>query len=257
MQHAMAEADTRLRNFIASRVEPIPGWLNLEAAHLTHRLLLAQGELGITGPLLEIGVFKGKYLSVLYELSSPLEKVVGVDMFVGADDVVQVVRDLRANIARACGNDDRLRIVVEDSMKLTPERLSREAGGSRFRFISVDGGHTREVVYHDLTVAAAVLAGGGIIALDDAFNHTTPGVIEGITEYFFRNRPALAPFAHCYNKLFVTSPGFHARYLRRTWRFVEEATWLPTHERTLQARESNRAVGFTPYMFGYEIVAFL
>jgi SAM-dependent methyltransferase len=251
------EAVDSFRDFLASRVEPIPGWLNTEAAQLTQRLVCAQRSAGISGPMLEIGVFKGKYLSVLYELSAPGEAVVGVDLFVGAEDLDEVVRGVRGNIAAACGDDSRLRIVVEDSLRLEAKRLRSEARADGFRFVSIDGGHTREIVYHDLAVAVEVLKPGGVIALDDAFNHTTPGVIEGITEYFFRNKPALAPFAHCYNKLFVTTPDFHARYLEATWRFVEEATWLPTHGRTLSAREGNQAVGYTPHMFGFEIVAFL
>jgi SAM-dependent methyltransferase len=252
-----SNASGTFREFLAARVEPIPGWLNTEASELTERIVDAQREAGITGPVLEIGVFKGKYLSVLYRLSRAPEAVVGVDLFLGADDVNAVARSVRANIAAACGDASRLRIVVEDSLRLTARRVRDEAGADAFRFISIDGGHTRELVYHDLAVAAEVLMPGGVIALDDAFNHTTPGVIEGITEYFFRNTPALAPFAHCYNKLFVTTPDCHARYLAQTWRFVETATWLPTHERTLSARTGNAAVGFVPHMFGYQIVPFL
>lgn len=254
---AVAAGDEAFRRFFASRVEPIPGWLNIEAAALTARLAASQHAAGLSGPTLEIGVFKGKYLSVLYEFSRPDETVVGVDLFVGAGDLREVVEGVRANIAAACGDNRRLRIVVEDSMKLAAPRVRKEAGADAFRFISIDGGHTREIVYRDLSLAAEVLQRGGIIALDDAFNHTTPGVIEGITEYFFRHKPALAPFAHCYNKLFVTTPEHHQRYLADTWRFVEEATWLPTHERTISARDANKAVGYAPEMFGYEIVAFL
>ena len=94
------------------------------------------------------------------------------------------------------------------------------------------------------------------MALDDAFNYGTPGVIEGIAEFFFRHQPALAPFAQCYNKMFVTTPDFHARYLREAERFMEAMDGLPTCARTLAQRAENRASDFTPALFGYEILPF-
>jgi peptidoglycan/xylan/chitin deacetylase (PgdA/CDA1 family) len=242
--------------FIATRVEPIPGWLCPEAALLTAHLAGAQHVMQVVGPTLEIGVYKGKYLSVLYEVSRHDEIVVGVDLFIGASNAEDVVTLVRSNIAAACGDASRLKIVVADSMQLTSDRLLAEAGGKPFRFVSIDGGHTAEVVSHDLETAYHALCEGGIMALDDIFNPGVPGVVEGIAEFFLRRKPALAPFAYCYNKLFVTTPQFHARYLREALTFLDQVTWLPTHQRTQRSRRENRANNFTPAIFGYEIVCF-
>ena len=247
----------RFHEFIASKVSPIPGWLADEAALLTAHLVRAQRVLGISGPTLEIGVYKGKYLSVLYALSEPGEAVVGVDLFIGSEDVAATIDEVGNHIEAACGHRRQLTLLPLDSTKVSARQLRRDAGGQDFRFISIDGGHTREVLLSDLKLSRAVLKRGGIIAVDDVFNHTTPGVTEGLCKYFARLRPGLAPFAHCYNKLFVTTPDFHARYLEETVRFVEEVTWLPTHERTRQRTIGNRAAGFVPELFGFEIVAFL
>ena len=252
-----ATAGSEFSSFLTASVERIPGWLHNEAALLTAHLAGAQRALGIAGPTLEIGVFKGKYLSVLYKLSRPDEIVVGVDLFVGSASVMLDVHRVRSNIKAACGDHARLKVVVADSLQLTSERLSDEVNGTPFRFISIDGGHTRELVLHDLEVAYPLLQAGGIMALDDAFNFTTPGVAEGIAEFFFRHTPALAPFAVCYNKLFVTTPDFHARYFAETLKFLDGVTWLPMHERTLARRRENAASGFAPAMFGYEVVCFL
>ncbi len=94
------------------------------------------------------------------------------------------------------------------------------------------------------------------MALDDIFNPGVPGVVEGIAEFFIRRKPALAPFAYCYNKLFVTTPHFHACYLGEALKFLDEVTWLPTHQRTLQSRRENQANNFAPAIFGYEVVCF-
>jgi len=101
------------------------------------------------------------------------------------------------------------------------------------------------------------LCEGGIMALDDIFNPGVPGVVEGIAEFFLRRKPALAPFAYGFNKLFVTTPGFHARYLHEAVTFLDEVTWLPTHQRTRDSRRDNRENNFTPAIFGYEVVSFL
>lgn len=247
---------SEFQKFLEQYIEPIPGWLHAEATLLTAHLVTVQHDQGLAGPTLEIGVFKGKYLSVLYKLSQPEELVVGVDLFVGAADQQKAADRARSNIAAACGEADRLKIVVADSLQLTGERLAEEVGG-KLKFVSIDGGHTRELVLHDLEVTYPHLHPGGIMALDDAFNHTTPGVTEGIADLFFRFKPALAPFAHCYNKLFVTTPEFHGQYLRETLQFLDEAISLPTNERTLRRRKENQNVGFSPMIFGYEIVPFL
>src|SRR5262249_3372724 len=157
--------------------------------------------------------------------------VVGVDLFVGAADKARCAEEVRANIAAACGDASRLRVVVADSMELDAAKLARKAGASGFRFISVDAGHTKELEMRDLGTATPLLRPGGIMALDDTFNFGTPGVIEGVAEFFFHHKPALAPFAQCYNKLFVTTPDFHARYLRESVRFMEEMDALPTNSR--------------------------
>ena len=248
---------TSWREFLSSRVDAIPGWLAPEAALLTAHLGEFQRSLGLRGPALEIGVFKGKYLAVLYKLSAPGEAVVGVDLFVGAARKADPAEEVRAHIARACGEAERLSIVIADSRDLTPARLKEAARASSFRMISVDAGHTRELVLHDMQVVAPLLQPGGVMALDDFYNHTTPGVTEGISEFFLRDRPALAPFAHCYNKLFVTTPEYHGRYLEEAWRFAREATWLEASARTLARRRENDAVGFRPELFGYEIAPFL
>jgi predicted O-methyltransferase YrrM len=245
------------RDFLTSRVDPIPGWLHHEAALLTLHLSRLQRGAGLEGGVLEIGVFKGKYLSVLYHASAAGEAVVGVDLFVGADDAASIAEAVRQNIVGACGSAARLKVIVADSLQLTHDRVRADSGCDSFRLISIDGGHTKEVVSHDLELACALLCPGGIIALDDAFNHTTPGVIEGITEFFFRRQPSLAPFAHCYNKLFVTTPDHHERYLLATLDFLAATPWLPASERTLHGRRESRSIGFTPTLFGYEIVPFL
>src|SRR5438270_905230 len=123
----------RFSQFLSTKVSPIPAWLNDEAALLTAHLTALQRSEGISGPVLEIGVFKGKYLSVLYELSTPGGRVVGVDLFVGAILPSAVTGEVRRYIATACGDDSRLRLLVGDSTAMGADTLREEAGSRAFR----------------------------------------------------------------------------------------------------------------------------
>ena len=242
--------------FVRECVDPIPGWLYPEAAILTSYLHAFQRELGLAGPVLEIGVYQGKYLSVLYSLSAPDEAVVGVDLFVGAADPGGPMRRARKAVENACGDASRLHLIVADSMELNAARLAKSARHDRFRFVSVDAGHTRELVLRDLRTTTPLLQEGGIMALDDVFNCVTPGVMEGTASFFLRDQPALAPFAICYNKLFVTTPAYHARYLAAAKRFLDHAGWLGTCARTRERMRESASYGFTTALFGYEVLAF-
>jgi hypothetical protein len=242
--------------FLRERVDAIPGWLEHEAAMFTGFLHGVQREHGLRGDVLEIGIYRGKYLAALYALSEADEALVGVDLFVGGD-ATQAGREVRSYLQQACGDASRFELLVADSMELDARKLAERCGRERFRFVSIDGGHTRELVLRDLQTATPLLQEGGIMALDDAFNSGTPGVIEGIAEFFIRGQPALAPFAHCYNKLFVTTPACHARYLAAAKRFLEHADWLATCGRTIQRTRDNARSDFTTALFGREVVAFV
>jgi predicted O-methyltransferase YrrM len=255
----LARDKAALRSFAAflrERVEAIPGWLEHEAALFTGFLHGVQRELGLAGDVLEIGVYRGKYLSVLYALSERDEKLFGVDLFVG-DDKAEAARQARAHVEEACGDASRFELMVGDSMELDAAKLAGRCGRDRFRFISIDAGHTCELVLRDLRTATPLMQEGAIMALDDAFNYGTPGVIEGIARFFLRDEPALAPFAYCYNKLFVTTPRHHARYLAAAKRFLDHADWLSTCARTTQRARENAQSCFTPALFGHEVVAFV
>lgn len=244
-------------DFVNARVQPIPGWLHEQSALFTAHMVRVQHDLGIVGPTLEIGVYKGKYLSVLYRLSRADEIVVGVDLFVGSPDPQAEVPGVLANVASACGDAARLRIVVADSARLTGADVRRESGGAPYRFASVDGGHTAPLVSRDLETALDSLREGGIVAIDDFLNPLTPGVMEGVAEFFLRRAPPLAPFAYCYNKLYVTTPGHHASYLAECPAFLDQNPWLRMRRYSLENAQTNRANGFTPALFGHEIFVFL
>jgi len=184
----------------------IEGWIGAPGVIDMMRAVGAiQDELGVTGPLCEIGVHHGRFFLVLYLLLRSGETAVAVDLF-GETAIVPDgsgrgdAEILLANVDRHAGDRSQVQIVRGDTTRLKPEDLSRVAGAP-FRLFSVDGGHSAAVTHHDLELAEATLAPGGIIIVDDYFNHAWPGVSEGVNRHFLRGNTRLSPVVIGSNKI--------------------------------------------------------
>src|ERR1700741_1729960 len=76
--------DAEIIDFVERRLASIDGWLPLPAAPLTYLLMARQNARGVGGGVLELGVFRGKYLALLYAASAAaFRQVLGVDLFPG------------------------------------------------------------------------------------------------------------------------------------------------------------------------------
>ncbi len=252
--------DPATQQKVRETLSRIEGWLADAAAHFTAWLMMRQNAEGTAGSVLELGVYRGKYLALLYGCSAPMaRRVVGVDLFAGEDSrhnraAIAAVKD---TMRSAWGDSDRLELIAADTLKLTATRLM-DALAAKAAFVSVDGGHEAIHLENDIDLAAQVLAPGGIVAVDDAFNHTTPGAIEGTCRYFeVRNVGRLAPFAQCYNKLFLCAANEHEARLADAKSYVDGHANLPFCAATLQRMRENATIGFAPRFFGWEIVPFL
>ncbi|MCG8650241.1 MAG: class I SAM-dependent methyltransferase, partial [Pirellulales bacterium] len=99
--------------------------------------------------------------------------------------------------------EGRLQFLKQDSTTLSPEDVRRLVPGG-FRLFSVDGGHLVDEAHHDLQLSSQLVTDDGIIIVDDIFNTTCPGVIEGTLR--FLNSEAgrqFEAFCICGNKMFL------------------------------------------------------
>lgn len=107
----------------------------------------------------------------------------------------------------------------------------------RIRLFSIDGGHTPDCAFNDVSIAAEVLSENGIAIVDDYFNADWPGVSEGVARYLAAPGARLRPFAISPNKLYLTTSGA-----------------------TLPYAEALAAMGFAPLktsaMFGHPVTIF-
>lgn len=202
-------------------IDDVEGWLRPDAIPILLTIADEQERRDIRGGVAEIGVHHGKLLLLLALLARPEEGVVAVDLF----ERQHLNRDssgrgdlgiLRANLARVLPEPDLVAIVAADSTELRGRDLVEAADGS-LRLVSVDGGHTEEVVRHDLATAAEALRPGGVVLLDDFFNPRFPGVAAGAMRFLLQGPgPTLVPFATGGDKLWLALGESDARaYLER------------------------------------------
>jgi hypothetical protein len=188
----------------------VDGWLDPYSARLIARLSEIQTAHGVTGEVGEIGIHHGRLMLLLLLLSRPGEAAFVCDLFeqqhLNVDRSGQGnERVFDENVARFCGPAEFLIKYRQSSFDLRADDILRDAG--KIRLFSVDGGHTAECAFNDVSIAGTVLSDGGIAIIDDYFNADWPGVSEGVGRYLAMPDARLRPLAISPNKLFLTTRG--------------------------------------------------
>ncbi len=215
-----AAGGVRLLDYCATGQHAIEGWLQEDALLLTLALHRQQRAAGIAGGVAEIGVHHGKFFVALALLCEGEERALAVDVFAdqhlnpeGSGRGDRTVFD--ANLAR-WGVSGRAVVRQQDSLALTPAEVRRALGGGGARLFSVDGSHSLRHAANDLRVAAASLAPGGVVLLDDFLHAGWLGVTEAAVLVLHGEAPPpLAPLAICGGKLAMVAPADHAAWMER------------------------------------------
>lgn len=181
----------------------VEGWLAPCSASVIAHLSAHQLHRGVLGNVAEIGVHHGKLFILLANLTASDEVAFAVDIF--DDQHKNVDRSgkgdraiFEANV-RKFAPSSRVKIIQESSLELD----DTEFPATRFRLISVDGGHTGPITLSDLKLAESCMVPGGIVVLDDVLNADWLGVITGLVQYLAEG--SLIPFAISTNKLYLTT----------------------------------------------------
>jgi hypothetical protein len=255
----------KILNVNRESLNNVEGWLSNDALLLTEFLFAFQRQNDWISGVLELGVFKGKYLSLLaQQASGSCVPIVGVDAFLErhgvrlADEHKQFAEATILNAVRSvAGSTDNVTLIAGYTHEVSQARL-RDLCPAGYSFISVDAGHDAEDVEHDSALADSLLSAQGIAAFDDIYNAVCPGVAEGFFRYMMGDSRDLAPFATCGNKVFVCRPAMHSRYYdfsMQLARGIKEAA--PELARTLDQLVANEENHWSPRLCGYDIIPFL
>lgn len=191
-------------------VGKIEGWLQRATSLRTMDILAYQEASEIEGPILEIGVYHGKYLSVLARSAQRMgDRVLGIDTF-----QFKTEAEVRESLSRSPETADaKVDLWKCFSHECSPPNLISRMGG-RARFISIDGSHEVPDVFLDLVLCEQVISTKGVIAVDDFINPVAFGVNEAVHKFFSTPRKVV-PVAYIDNKLFLSHRA-HAGHYRYT-----------------------------------------
>jgi len=187
----------------------VEGWFFPIDAYFFALIDEVQKREGIAGNLFEIGVHHGKTAIFLARMLRE-DEVLGVcDVFeqqeLNRDRSGEGSRELFLRHMRDFGGP--AHVFAKPSSRLTPEETTTYC-----RFFHIDGGHRPEDVMADLATAARALHAEGVVALDDLFNPSWPGVSEGFHRFLAQNPETFAPILIGGNKVFFTRPASASRY---------------------------------------------
>ncbi len=217
---AGGSAAARLPDYCATGQHAIEGWLQEGALLLTLALHRQQRAAGIAGGVAEIGVHHGKFFVALALLCDGEERALAVDVFedqhLNPEGSGRGDRAVFEGHVRAWGVAERTVIRQVDSLQLTPAAVRGALGSAGARLFSVDGSHSLRHAANDLRVAAASLAPGGVVLLDDFLHAGWLGVTEAAVLMLHGEAPPpLAPLAICGGKLALVAPADHAAWMER------------------------------------------
>ena len=168
--------------------------------------------LGVSGALVEIGVYHGKSFIPLALIAQKNERCVAVDCFEdqavnhdhsGEGDFKAFWGNVENAMCVCQGNEERregvshdddgdddekndwFRILQTDSARLVDDSspLTKATGNTSVRLFSIDGCHTSEATVKDLRIASETLHEKGVVILDDVFNPDWPGVVTGLFDW--------------------------------------------------------------------------
>jgi len=209
-----------VRAYLQGAFQTIEGWCSPFLWHLITPLAERQAELGVQGPVAEIGVYHGKFFIGLALTKGAAANNCAIDVF----DMQQFNLDgagkgdlerFRGNVLRAGLPEAAVAVMRADSMAITDYEVLqvRQATGG-FTFFSVDGCHTPEHTINDIRIAMRLTRPEGIVMVDDYMNVNWPGVQEGVARLFLFDSPRFVPLAVALNKLFLCHVSHHAANLR-------------------------------------------
>jgi hypothetical protein len=197
------------RTYMQNGYKYVEGWYSYLALKTVSELAEFQKQHFISGSICEIGVHHGRSFILLSLLTNSPESSVAYDLFeMQSENIDRSGKGnkeiLRKNLQRFNCDLNRIKIVSQNSLSLTPELLLNDTNCA-VRIFSIDGGHTSDVVLNDLNLAEKTICKGGIIIIDDFFDEGWPGVAEGTCKHLMQTNSKLIPFAVFDDKVAFTN----------------------------------------------------
>jgi len=181
----------------------VRGYLGAEAVYLIAMCDEIQRTNGVTGSLFEIGTFYGRSLVVLAAAARPDERIGFCE--IGSERVQAAKKMLLQTLGPGVADSVR-------SYELASRQLTRDDLAPMCRLIHIDGSHESEDVLHDLQLCEAALDARGIVIMDDVFNESYPGVVDGLYRFQAAANGVLVPVIQGFGKTVLCRADQRAMY---------------------------------------------
>jgi predicted O-methyltransferase YrrM len=182
---AIASGHPALDVYLAQDYERVRGMSSRFAAAICGHLIRRQAELGISGEIVEIGTFEGRFFIAMALGLVADETALGIDRFDWPDAGIE--GRFHANCAAHGLARDRYVSWKVDSRAITSGELHGKLGGRQVRFVHIDSHHSRDCLTNDLELITPLLHRDGIICLDDMLHPGYPMVMSTVFDYFARH----------------------------------------------------------------------
>ena len=165
--------------------------------------------ISVRGNIAEIGVWKGKSLTLLSLLKSPSEHLYAMDLF--CDDLLE---QSQTNLNKFAPESHRQNIFfvkgnTADYSSAQLQQLFRQ----KLRLLHIDAGHEYHEVLHTLCLAAPFVEDYGIIVMDDYLDREFPGVHAATLDYCYEiSKGHWVPFLVGGNKIYLANPVYAKQF---------------------------------------------
>ena len=172
-------------HYITHLYDSVRGMSSRFAATITCHLMRRQSEMGIGGPIVEIGSFEGRFFIALALALRPGEKGLAIDLFTWPNEGVLDL--FRSHLARCGVKPEMVAIHKGASDEMTPNQIRAALGGGDVRLFHIDGEHSREALTRDLDLAYQVMHPKGLIILDDMLHPGYPLLMVAVHDWLARH----------------------------------------------------------------------
>jgi predicted O-methyltransferase YrrM len=200
MNFDIKQAQARFMKYQSLFPDPIKGGgMHRISAAVWSLLLEWQRAAGVTGDLMEIGVWQGHGAAMLNLHRAPEDHLVLLDKFMSRENFIN-------NIEAANATPDPAMVFYHGCSLAMNRRQALDGHRDSIRFIHIDAEHSFEAVVNDLDLCAPLLVERGMIAVDDFFMYGSPSITEAVFYWLERNREKLILFLTGFNKAYLCSP---------------------------------------------------
>ncbi|QWW70158.1 class I SAM-dependent methyltransferase [Rhizobium sp. WYJ-E13] len=176
---------------VQEKADSIEGMMSAFSMQLMDSVLAFQKATGVTGSILEFGVFKGRSAAVLSAHVQPKDKFVLVDVepYMTAETAASFFAKPDFHLGRS-----------EEFAKSYDGYTSLKRS---VRFMHVDSTHSYRGTLEEMKLADALLAPDGVLCLDDYANLNYSQILPAVYKYLYRSWTDLRVFLVTNDKCYI------------------------------------------------------